>query len=103
MKIIDGKKIYPRPELLNEIHSQTEIQFYMYSSEKFLEYSQEYFNLTIQNEIIDDLKNFKIYNVSNPVDYGYPLFIDDEINKQFETIPEVKQNEMFSIFSLFFK
>jgi len=40
-----GKIVSPRPELINEIHDQAGVGFYLYQSAQFLEYAQKYLNL----------------------------------------------------------
>jgi hypothetical protein len=54
-----GKKIIgPRQELVDEIMSKTDvISFYMYNSERFIEYAQEFFKVSINSESIKQVRN----------------------------------------------
>lgn len=51
------KTIGPRPELIEEIMQKTNVKsFYMYNSERFLEYSKKYLGVRIKNESIKQVR-----------------------------------------------
>lgn len=62
-----GKKtIGPRPELIDEICTVAEVKlFYMYNSEKFLEYAKKYLKIRIKTKSIDQVKETKLLNRAN--------------------------------------
>ena len=52
------KTIGPRPELVQEINSKGKIEnFYMYNSDRFLQYAKEYLELTISDKTIDQVRD----------------------------------------------
>lgn len=55
----NGKIIGPHPELINEMLSITGQNFYMYQTEKFLEYANEYIQSSIKQETIDEVREIK--------------------------------------------
>jgi len=54
--------IGPRPELIREIHDKTNVSFYMYSSDKFMEYAKEQFKIEIDDKIIKEVKELRESN-----------------------------------------
>lgn len=40
-----GETLAPRPELVQEMHEHATVRFYMYTTDRFLEYAQRFFNL----------------------------------------------------------
>ena len=49
-----GKIVSPRPELINEIHDQADVGFYLYQSAQFLEYAQKYLNLEGEKTAVEE-------------------------------------------------
>ncbi|MBI5953308.1 MAG: HNH endonuclease [Chloroflexi bacterium] len=75
-----GKKtIGPRPELIDEICTIADVNlFYMYNSERFLEYAKKYLKIRIKTKSIDQVKetkqlnrvNSNLRNIARAVLYG---------------------------------
>lgn len=59
-----GKKIIgPRPELIEEITTNTGIKsFYLYNSERFLQYANKYLNANVEEESIDQVREIAELN-----------------------------------------
>ncbi|MBN2572445.1 MAG: DUF4935 domain-containing protein [Ignavibacteriales bacterium] len=57
-----GKVIGPRPELRKEFYDTVNNQFYMYQPFKFLEYANNYIEIKIKQDTIDEVKDLKPYN-----------------------------------------
>ena len=55
----NGKIIGPHPELVNEMLSVTGQNFYMYQTENFLEYANEYIQSSIKPETINEVREIK--------------------------------------------
>lgn len=55
----NGKIIGPHPELINEMLSITGQNFYIYQTEKFLEFANEYIQSSIKQETIDEVREIK--------------------------------------------
>ena len=56
----DGRTVGPRPELLQEMHKEaTGKWFYLYSTEKFLEYSKDLLQLEVKPEVIKETQDIK--------------------------------------------
>lgn len=54
--------ISPRPELIEEVKREAEVDiFYMYNSEKFIEYAAKYLNLRVKPETIDQVRDIAEY------------------------------------------
>jgi hypothetical protein len=62
-----GKTIGPRPELIQEMHSKTAIPFYMYSSDRFLEYAQKLLMIEDQEGAIAEAKEIREQDTANRI------------------------------------
>lgn len=51
-----GQTVSPRPELINEIQNEAHVKFYMYHSEQFLTYAQEFLGLEDQQAAIQEVE-----------------------------------------------
>jgi len=51
----DGKTLGPRHELIQEM-VDTNTRFYMYTTERFMEYAQTHFHLDAKPEVIEEVK-----------------------------------------------
>lgn len=49
-----GKRIGPRPELIQEMYEIADVQFYMYSGGPFIRYAQEYLEQEIDQEAVEE-------------------------------------------------
>jgi len=54
-----GKTISPRPELIKEFRTETSKDIYFYKPFQFLEYSNEFLNSEIKEDIIEEVKSYK--------------------------------------------
>lgn len=73
--IHQGKTISPRPELLKEFRMETEKEIHFYKPFQFLEYSKTHFNSDINEEIINEVKNYedKSIKVDDFIQVNLPL------------------------------
>lgn len=53
---VEEKTIGPQPALLQEIFTEANIQFYMYSSDQFMKFVQVYLNQKVEKEAIEEVK-----------------------------------------------
>ncbi|MBD2509787.1 DUF4935 domain-containing protein [Nostoc muscorum FACHB-395] len=60
--IHEGKKNSPRPELVEEMQSTAGVIFYMYSSDRFMDYAEKFLNLPHQQEIIEEARDIRLQN-----------------------------------------
>jgi len=58
----DGRTIGPRQELVEEIKEKANVSFHIYSSERFLNYGQNYLNENVNQEAIEEIEGIKKYN-----------------------------------------
>lgn len=82
-KLRDGKVIGPRYELVNEIWGFAEIDFLMYSSDRFLSYSYRYLNEQVDENVIEEIKDRK-WVESDIAEYKRLVWLSDfftEYNK----------------------
>ncbi|MBN3947446.1 MAG: DUF4935 domain-containing protein [Nostoc sp. NMS7] len=86
----DGKTISPRPELVQEMLAEAGVQFYMYSTDRFMKYAENFLKLPEQPESIEEAREIMIQdalsqsaqsvvylNQTNP-----PIFFADSILEQ---------------------
>ncbi len=57
-----GKIISPKPELINEIFSKAGVNFYMYQTEKFMEYASKYLHEPVNREAIDEVQKIRKFD-----------------------------------------
>lgn len=77
----EGKKrIGPRPELVEEIRREGEIElFYMYNSEQFLQYSKQYLQAEVSEESISQVREARLTRVPpRPIEDTQRLFVAAE-------------------------
>ncbi len=58
-KIKDGRNMGPRQELVEEIKLQANVDFHMYSSERFLRYGQSFLNEKINQQALQEIQAMK--------------------------------------------
>lgn len=51
--------IGPKPELINEMYQKASVQFYLYSTEQFINHAQDYLELQKNQEIIDAAREIR--------------------------------------------
>lgn len=77
-KIKDGRNMGPRQELIQEIKDNANVNFHMYSSEKFLEYGQTFLAEQINKKAVDEIiamKHSEMKEIQNN------FFLKKEIHK----------------------
>src|SRR5690554_1955455 len=55
-KIKDGRNMRPRHELVNEIKQEADVDFHMYSSERFMSYGVRYLKEQVNKKVIEELQ-----------------------------------------------
>lgn len=55
-KIVKGKTIGARVELIKEFYDETEQVFYMYTSGRFIKYLDEYLGISVNNKVKDEIE-----------------------------------------------
>lgn len=58
----NGEIIGPKPELINEIFSKADVNFYMYQTEQFMEYAWKYLHDPVNREAIDEVQRIRKYD-----------------------------------------
>lgn len=53
-------RLGPRPELIQEFTSETNMLFYMYSLDQFMEYANKYIDTKIEEELIKEAKEYRV-------------------------------------------
>jgi rubrerythrin len=66
-KIRDGRNIGPRQELVEELKRESNMDFHMYSSERFLAYGQQYLQENVNQKALDELKEIKKADVEQVI------------------------------------
>ncbi len=61
-KLKNGKIMGPRQELIEEIHKEANVEFHMYSTEKFLEFGLLYLNEESNPKLLAEVKEMKDYS-----------------------------------------
>jgi hypothetical protein len=67
----DGATVSPRPELTNEIQAEAGVNFYMYQSEQFIKYAQEFLNLEENQDAIQDVEEIGKQDEAYQRETGY--------------------------------
>jgi len=67
----NGKKtIGPRPELFQELKHKANVKyFYMYTSERFMKFAEEYLNIQVKEESISQVRDIARTRYNNPRDF----------------------------------
>lgn len=58
----NGEIVGPRPELIEEFVSKTKNWFYMYKSDQFMNYAQEFFKQKVNRKIINEIREINKQN-----------------------------------------
>jgi PIN like domain len=54
-----NKTIGPRPELVEEIKAKAGVDFYIYSSDRFMQFAHKYLNQTVEKSAIEEVKEVR--------------------------------------------
>ncbi|WP_339622858.1 PIN domain-containing protein [uncultured Winogradskyella sp.] len=58
-KIKDGRNMGPRQELVEEMKKEAEVEFHMYSSERFLSYGLDHLKERVNRKALEEIKEIK--------------------------------------------
>lgn len=58
-ELSEGKTIRPRPELVQEMHDEAGVAFYMYSPSRFMEFAEVYLDHQVKQEAIEEAKEIE--------------------------------------------
>ena len=58
----NGKTIGPRPELIDEMYTEANVNFYMYQTEQFMACAEKYLKHTVDKEAIKEVQEIKQYD-----------------------------------------
>ncbi len=94
---MNGKTLYPRPELIKEFFDETEIRILIYKPETFLKYSKAHYKTKIDEETIKEVKEIgDINRIANNVNSimqsykevfaNYPILTSGDIPKMINKI-----------------
>lgn len=61
----EGKIISPRPDLIQEMSSEAGVQFYMYSTDRFMDYAESFLKLPDQEEAIEEAREIRIQDAAS--------------------------------------
>lgn len=56
---LKGRTIGPRPELIQEMHANASVKFYIYQMEQFISYAQETLNLSSEPSVITEIEDIQ--------------------------------------------
>ncbi|TXE11175.1 PIN domain-containing protein [Algoriphagus aquimarinus] len=70
-KIKDGRNMGPRQELISEIKEKSNVDFHMYSSERFLSYGQEFLQENVSQEAVKEIVELKNSDLENLKERNY--------------------------------
>lgn len=84
-EIIRGKTFGPRVELINEFRIKTNNTFYMYKTDRFMNFAKNYLNENVSQKAIEEIKNYRnIEEEFYKIEYPYLNPEDwEEIDKKY--------------------
>lgn len=54
--IVNGRTVGPRPELVEELHREAKVRFYMYEPDRFMAYAETYLKQKVKQEVIQEVR-----------------------------------------------
>lgn len=97
-KIKDGRNMGPRHELVEEIFKESNVNFHMYSSERFLSYGQTYLNEQINKKALEEIQAMKFADmeiINQIKDFEkqiyYSKYESMDINSLYKRIEEIDE------------
>jgi hypothetical protein len=57
--IKNGKTLGPRPELVQEMHDQAKVDFYMYQTYQFMNYAKTYLKSKVSEKSVDEIRDLR--------------------------------------------
>ena len=80
--VVKGKTIGPRPQLIEELKNEADVQFLMYSADRFMQYAQEHLKnkLKVDQTAIDEVRERREHELE---ERKYPRinFLDKYLNE----------------------
>ena len=64
-RILNGKTIGPHPQLIDEIFSESNMNFYMYQPDRFSEFHSKYFNEPVNKEALNEIQEIRKQDEKN--------------------------------------
>ncbi len=62
--ISKGRTIGPRPELVEEMYEKASVPFYIYNSDRFMEYAKKFLDVSIKQTSIDEVRDLRLKDES---------------------------------------
>ncbi len=78
---VEGEKKGPRPELIQEMQSSANVNFYMYLSDRFIEYAENFLNFPHETELIEEARDIRIENEKEQLNEDKYNFYKDQLFK----------------------
>lgn len=88
--IFKGQTIGPRPELVKEISENAKVNFYMYQSDRFLEYAKKHLKQDITQQTINEIRDYK--RVEKSIEDTSRMFIDHRLRVKLFNINSEMEN-----------
>jgi hypothetical protein len=84
----NGETLGPRPELVQEIYSETGVLFYMYRPEQFIRYAGTYLNQKVDSNTVKEIQKISEENLLESsqilhIDFIKNLFINKQFDEKF--------------------
>ena len=76
-----GKTIGPRPELIKEFQEETQQLIYMYQSDRFFEYANSYYNDSVDERALDEIRELVNLDEKRKERYDFINFKRKQINE----------------------
>jgi len=100
-----GEIIGPRPELMHEMRNKSNVQFYMYRIDPFMENAQKYLDVAIKSEAIEEVHKFRLRDderIESKDEFTKALrFQREAVTKLSQELEELaNQTEIFNILDI---
>lgn len=98
----DGGTIGPRPELIQEMRYEASIQFYMYSTDQFMKYAQDYLKLQEQQEAVEEVREIRRQDersgvIASQLIGSYPIIASKELNEALDGLRQTIARTMLPV------
>lgn len=95
-KLKDGRNMGPKQELIEEIKSFANVDFHMYSSERFLSFGNQFLQEIVNEKAVEEIKQFKKFDLNT----RNKMKFQNEINHSFDSSISDRKNLKTEIDSL---
>jgi len=86
-----GKTISPRPELRQEMFSESGTEFYLYTGDRFLDRASDFLQLTNKPEVIEEARNVRSQEQEREELVAINSSLATELKNSYKSIPEIEQ------------